>query len=119
MILVKTALNETRATSQIDLFKEAKEKYGVDKFVLSSWSPPYMWKTIQGVPFGRVGSSINRLTHNKYENFAHYILAYIEYCKSHGIDIYAISPQNEPEFPTTAVCIYFKSLSFIVMMILY
>lgn len=76
------------------LFQEAKEKYQIDKFILSSWSPPYRWKTISGSPFGRVGRAINRLTHNKYDDFAFYIVKYIEYCKRHGIDIYAISPQN-------------------------
>lgn len=49
----KTAPNETRASAQIVLFKEAKEKYQINKFILSSWSPPYKWKTMPGVPFGR------------------------------------------------------------------
>lgn len=76
------------------LFKAAKEKYHIDKFILSSWSPPYSWKTIKGIPYGRVGAAINRLTHSNYQKFAHYIVNYIDYCKKNGIDIYAISPQN-------------------------
>lgn len=75
------------------LFKAAKEQYNVDKFILSSWSPPYNWKTLK-VPYGRVGAAINRLTHNNYQNFANYIVDYVDYCKRNGIDIYAISPQN-------------------------
>ena len=75
------------------LFKAVKEQYNVDKFILSSWSPPYGWKTMQ-VPYGRVGASINRLTHSNYQKFAQYIVNYIDFFKKHGIDIYAISPQN-------------------------
>lgn len=93
--------NETRAAAQMLLFREIKKKYDVEKFILSSWSPPYNWKTLKGIPYGRVGSSINRLTHTKYTHFAQYIINYIQYCKQNGIDIYSISPQNEPEFPTT------------------
>lgn len=87
------ASNESRAPSQMSLFLAAKEQYGIDKFILSSWSPPYSWKTMK-VPYGRVGASINRLTYSNYQKFAQYIVNYIDYCKKNGIDIYAISPQN-------------------------
>ncbi|KAG4066926.1 hypothetical protein HA402_009028 [Bradysia odoriphaga] len=92
--------DEARAEAQMILLKEIKATYNIDKVILSSWSPPYNWKTFEDVPFGRVGCSFNKLTHTKYDDFAQYIVTYIEYCKHNGIDIYAISPQNEPEFPT-------------------
>lgn len=93
--------DETRASAQMILFKEAKTKYNIEKFILSSWSPPYDLKKLTDVPFGRVGSNINRLTHGNHQRFAEYIINYIQYCKENDIEIYSICPQNEPEFPTT------------------
>ncbi|RWS00539.1 glycosyl hydrolase-like protein, partial [Dinothrombium tinctorium] len=81
------------------IMQRAKEKYGVKRFIASAWSPPYSWKTIKGE---RTGKYLNSLANEHYQDFADYLANFVNFYNKEGIDIYALSPQNEPEFPTTS-----------------
>ncbi|RWS00409.1 glycosyl hydrolase-like protein [Dinothrombium tinctorium] len=81
------------------IMQRAKEKYGVNRFIASAWSPPYSWKTSKGE---RTGKNMNSLAKEHYQDYADYLANFVDYYNKQGIDIYALSPQNEPEFPTTS-----------------
>ncbi|RWS20161.1 glycosyl hydrolase-like protein, partial [Leptotrombidium deliense] len=91
-----TVTEEMEAENWIQ--QEAKNKYGVSTFIASAWSPPYKWKTIVGQAAGK---GMNSLAVKHYPDYADYISNYIDYQEKVGLPLYAISPQNEPEFPTT------------------
>jgi glucuronoarabinoxylan endo-1,4-beta-xylanase len=55
------------------------------------WTPPAAWKTNGSVDDG----SLNTYD---YDNFANYLNAFIAYEKAGGVNLYAISVQNEPDF---------------------
>ena len=63
--------------------------YGV-KILASPWSPPADLKSNNNTIGGHLLSE-------NYEAFAEYINAFIQYMNSNGVDIYAVSPQNEPD----------------------
>ena len=64
------------------------------------WTPPAAWKTN--------GSTIDgSLNTSDYDNFANYLNAFIAYEKAGGVNLYAISVQNEPNFlPDYEACGY-------------
>jgi glucuronoarabinoxylan endo-1,4-beta-xylanase len=75
---------------QIWFMNEARER-GCRRFVSTVWSPPAWMKTNCDVANG------GTLKAENFADFAEYLADYIEiYKKHHGIDIYAISPANEP-----------------------
>ncbi|MBD3239584.1 MAG: hypothetical protein GF331_03290 [Chitinivibrionales bacterium] len=63
---------------------------GLDKLMLTVFSPPAWMKTN--------GSTIGgKLRTDMYDEFAEYYTAFIKYVKQEtGIDVYALSPENEP-----------------------
>lgn len=76
---------------QLWLCKEVKNKYNVDKLVFSAWTPPAYMKSNNNVSGGF-------LPIWNYNGFANYLA---EFCKAYnaaGLDVYAISPANEPEY---------------------
>ena len=76
---------------QIWFINEAKSR-GCTRIISTVWSPPAWMKTNNNV----VGGSLRR---DKYKAFADYLCAYVKgYKQYHDIDIYAISPANEPDF---------------------
>ena len=86
--------------TQIWLMREAK-KYGCECFYAVAWSPP-AWMKDNG------SCSQGHLRKDMYRKFAEYLAEYALGYKEHfGVDIYAISPQNEPESaPTYSSCVY-------------
>jgi glucuronoarabinoxylan endo-1,4-beta-xylanase len=75
---------------QLWFMKEAQTR-GCTRFISTVWSPPAWMKDNGSVIKGRV-------KRDKYQAFAEYLSAYVRgYKQHHGIDIYAISPTNEPE----------------------
>lgn len=79
---------------QIWFMNQAKN-YGCSTFVSSVWSPPAWMKTNNSVTGGGM------LREDKYQAYADYLANYcIEYKAKFGIDIYAISLQNEPDLET-------------------
>ena len=55
------------------------------------WTPPAAWKSNNST----IGGTLNT---NEYGNFANYLNAFIAYEKAGGVNLYAISVQNEPDF---------------------
>jgi glucuronoarabinoxylan endo-1,4-beta-xylanase len=77
---------------QIWFMNEAKSR-GCTRFISTVWSPP-AWMKTNGDVVG--GGSLRR---DKYQAFADYLCAYTRgYKQYHDIDIYAISPTNEPDY---------------------
>jgi glucuronoarabinoxylan endo-1,4-beta-xylanase len=77
---------------QIWLMGEAKKR-GCGRFFSTAWSPPAWMKTTHEVNRG------GQLAPDKYQAFADYLAEYVLGYKKHfGIDIYALSPANEPDF---------------------
>ena len=67
------------------LLKEIMQKYNIT-YMASPWSPPRKYKNLFGT----------KLKKNKYEDYANYLVDYINYYKDFGINIKYISIQNEP-----------------------
>ena len=64
------------------------------------WTPPAAWKSNGSVDDGTLNTS-------DYDNFANYLNAFIAYEKAGGVNLYAISVQNEPNFlPSYESCGY-------------
>ena len=77
---------------QLWLSKEAKNKYGVEKLIYSVWTPPAFMKSNNSTSKGSLKSA-------SYDEFGTYLA---EFCKAYnaaGLDVYALSPANEPEYP--------------------
>jgi glucuronoarabinoxylan endo-1,4-beta-xylanase len=55
------------------------------------WTPPAVWKSNGSVDDGSLITA-------DYDNFANYLNAFIAYEKAGGVNLYAISVQNEPDF---------------------
>lgn len=86
--------------------KAKADQYGVDlKFVFTVWSPPSSMKVlvqnntrIIGTPHPFGTKQGGALDPTKYGQFANWLIDGIELYEDIGIDVYAISPQNEPFF---------------------
>ena len=79
----------------LPILKLAREINPELEFFASPWSPPAWMKTNKSM----CGGHLNPLY---YRAFAEYLARAIEAYKAEGIDIIAITPQNEPEyFPDT------------------
>ncbi len=55
------------------------------------WTPPAVWKSNNST----IGGVLNT---NEYDAFANYLNTFIAYEKAGGVNLYAISVQNEPDF---------------------
>lgn len=76
---------------QLWLMKKARQQYGVDKLIFSTWSAPGYMKSN--------GSDIKgSLKRSYYQAFADYLSAFCDAYQSVGLDVYALSPANEPEY---------------------
>jgi glucuronoarabinoxylan endo-1,4-beta-xylanase len=76
---------------QITLMREAALR-GCTRFMSTAWSPPAWMKTNNCVIDG------GELREDQYQAFADYLSRYVTgYKEHHGLDIYAISPTNEPD----------------------
>jgi glucuronoarabinoxylan endo-1,4-beta-xylanase len=83
--------NWTGDEDQIWLMNEAKKR-GCTTFFSSAWSPPAWMKTNNNAWDGSLKTGM-------YQQYADYLAAYVlEYKKRYDLDIYAISPANEPGF---------------------
>lgn len=87
----KGTFNWTGDENAIWLMNEAKKR-GCSRFLSSCWSPPAWMKTNGAIHDGS-------LKKESYQDFADYLATYVlEYKSRFGLDIYAISPANEPNF---------------------
>ncbi len=93
-------------------YLKAMREAGLETLIISVWSPPQWMKHNTHRGNGRTDRSnsappynptpdafSNQLKREYYEEFAEYCVAYIRLLKQHtGLDVYAISLQNEPRF---------------------
>ncbi|QSF47465.1 carbohydrate-binding protein [Paenibacillus tianjinensis] len=80
---------------EVDTAKAAIAK-GATVFA-SPWNPPSdMTET-----FTRNGESAKRLRYDKYAAYAQHLNDFVTYMKNNGVDLYAISVQNEPDYAHT------------------
>jgi glucuronoarabinoxylan endo-1,4-beta-xylanase len=94
-------------TDHIQYLKDMKAA-GLQKLIISCWSPAEWMKTNNNVNGDKADapaynpnptSANNQLRTDMYEEFAERCVAYIKIVKQEtGIDVYAISLQNEPRF---------------------
>ncbi len=62
--------------------------------IASPWNPPsHMVET-----FNRNGASAKRLRYNQYAAYAQHLNDFVTYMKNNGVNLYAISVQNEPDY---------------------
>lgn len=66
------------------------------KVMASCWSPPG-WMKQNGSELGMYNNVKGTLKTSKYQAYANYITKFIQNYESRGIDIYAITPNNEPD----------------------
>lgn len=86
--------------------KTKADQYGVDlKFVFTVWSPPSSMKVAVsnntrqiGTPHPYGTKQGGALDPTKYAQFSNWLIDGVELYEDQGIDLYAISPQNEPFF---------------------
>ena len=83
---------EDAAYDLIPMILEAQSIHGADfKIIASPWSPPSWMKS------GETGEMTNGYLQEKYHPlWAGYLSEYLSAYAAHGIDIWAITPQNEP-----------------------
>jgi O-glycosyl hydrolase len=91
-------------------YLQAMHHSGLQKLIVSVWSPPAWMKTNNSINNGtsqnsapaynpNPGPSDNQLRTDMYDEFAEMCVAYIKTIKEKtGIDVYALSLQNEPRF---------------------
>ncbi len=80
---------------QVWFMREAMKR-GCMRHLSTVWSPPYWMKDNHSVIHG------GHVKPECYRAFAEYLSAYVRgYKRHHGIDIYAISPTNEPDINQT------------------
>jgi glucuronoarabinoxylan endo-1,4-beta-xylanase len=83
--------NWTGDEDQIWLMNEAKKR-GCTRFLSSAWSAPAWMKSNNNSYSGEIKKEM-------YQPYADYLATYVlEYKKRYGLDIYAISPSNEPGY---------------------
>lgn len=85
----------------------AMKEAGVEKFITSIWSPPAWMKECNCVRGEESDApdpneTDHKLDSTNYQEFAEYCVAYVKVLKEQtGIDLYALSVQNEPAFVQT------------------
>jgi len=67
------------------------------RIIVTVWSPPGEWKT-SGTTRNPPYPQPNYLLPAHYEDFGYWLVEVIQMYKDIGVDVYAISPQNEPAF---------------------
>jgi len=67
------------------------------RIILTVWSPPGEWKT-SGTTRNPPYPEPNHLMPQYYETYAYWLVEVLEMYRDIGIEVYAVSPQNEPAF---------------------
>lgn len=100
-------------------------QYGVPmKYIFTVWSPPSAMKCkidtaenrLSGIPHDGGTKQGGALDPNKYTEFANWLKAGIQQYADEGINIYAISAQNEPLFTQPFNSCYYKQSWYVEMM---
>jgi glucuronoarabinoxylan endo-1,4-beta-xylanase len=80
-------------------------------FWATEWSPPAQYKANDNVDGGASNDTFNGASSGSPNSadtgLASYQVSFIQYCKNQGVDLYALSVQNEPNFnPTYEACLW-------------
>ncbi len=67
--------------------------------IATPWTPPSTWKINIPNPANPVAEG--SLDPNNYANYANYLASYVSYAAGKGVNLYAISMQNEPDANVT------------------
>ena len=87
--------NRNNWSKELATAKAAVEKGAI--VFASPWNPPSnMTET-----FNRNGKQAKRLRHDKYADYAKHLNDFVNYMKSNGVNLYAISIANEPDYGHT------------------
>lgn len=90
---------------QIWLMREAAKR-GCTRFMSTAWSPPAWMKDNNSTVGGH-------LRPDKYDAYAEYLAQYVlAYKREHNLDIYAISPQNEPDVTVKYASCYWDAAQY-------
>lgn len=75
----------------------AKYAYNQGAYVFASpWNPPSNMRESFGTYSD--GKTKYRLKYSEYANYANHLNSYVTYMKNQGVNLYAISTQNEPDY---------------------
>jgi glucuronoarabinoxylan endo-1,4-beta-xylanase len=97
--------NWTGDEEELWIMREAGAR-GCTRYMSTVWSPPAWMKDNNNVIGGR-------LRRDKYRAFAEYLSMYVRgYKEHHGIEIYAISPANEPDVTVKYSSCYWSGQEF-------
>ena len=67
----------------------------------TAWTPPPIWKTTNSRNGSGEGFESNKLQPEHYQDFANYLADYVDLVKQDKVDIFALSPINEPDYTAT------------------
>jgi glucuronoarabinoxylan endo-1,4-beta-xylanase len=88
--------NETDWASDVELARYAQQQYGVILF-----ASPWDCTDALADKITVNGKDYKHLKHDNYGAYAEHLIRYINYMKSNGVNIYAMSIQNEPDMDFT------------------
>lgn len=84
----------------VEIFPTVQDAVNVEpgrvKVMATSWSAP-SWMKENNSELGMYNNVKGTLRTDKYQAYANYLLKFIQNYESRGIDIYAITPTNEPD----------------------
>ncbi len=87
-----------RSALPLDWMRRLKAESAVEKYILTVWSPPD-WMKKSRSRAAVTGSGENFLEQRYYEEYAEFLAAIVHIVREEtGIELYAISVQNEPQF---------------------
>jgi O-glycosyl hydrolase len=87
-----------KSAMSLETMRWLKQFGGTDKMILTMWSPPAWMKRNKSLS-AEYWATDNKLEPHYYEEYAEHMVAVIKTIKNEtGIDLYAVSLQNEPEF---------------------
>ena len=82
----------------LEWMRTLRTSSGIEKFIVTMWSPP-SWMKANRTLNSFYEAYNNKLEPRYYEEYAEHLVALVKTVKEHtGINLYAISLQNEPQF---------------------
>ncbi len=98
-------------SSEVSTLVSAKNVNSNILFWATEWSPPAQYKANNNVDGGASNDTFNGASSGSPNSadtgLASYQVSFIQYCKNQGINLYALSVQNEPNFnPTYEACLW-------------
>jgi glucuronoarabinoxylan endo-1,4-beta-xylanase len=67
----------------------------------TAWTPPPIWKTTNNKNGSGEGFESNTLKPEHYQDYANYLADFVDLVKQEKVDLFALSPINEPDYTAT------------------